>query len=65
MSARHTLSEPETRVGHCCGCHQCPIPLFKVQGVYRYRCADCFERETGFRHYLSPSRTVIALEMQS
>jgi hypothetical protein len=40
--------EPETRAGHCCGCHSIgTLPLFKVQGMFRYRCSACFERETG------------------
>lgn len=52
------VTEPETRVGNCCGCNQHPVPLFKVQGMFRYRCAECFERETGYRHYLSPAKEV-------
>lgn len=46
--------EPETRVGNCCGCNTDPMALFKIQGIYRYRCAECFEAETGYRHHLSP-----------
>jgi hypothetical protein len=46
--------EPETRVGNCCGCNTDPMVLFKIQGIYRYRCAECFEVETGYRHHLSP-----------
>lgn len=48
------VPEPETRIGNCCGCGGYPLPLFKIQGIYRYRCADCFEAETGYRHHLSP-----------
>lgn len=46
-------TEPETRVGHCCGdgCSKVAL-LFKVQGIYRYRCSTCFQRETGHKHYL-------------
>jgi hypothetical protein len=47
--------EPETRVGNCCGCHSDPETLFKVPGIFRYRCAACFQRETGYRHHLAPS----------
>lgn len=56
MSAHRQQSEPETRVGHCAGCRQFPIALFKVPGVYRYRCAECFRNETGFDHHLAPAR---------
>jgi hypothetical protein len=51
-------TEPETRVGNCCGCNQYPLPLFKVPGIYRYRCDSCFERETGYRHHMAPSRRI-------
>lgn len=51
-----SLPEPETRVGNCCGCHTCPVALFKIPGIYRYRCDGCFEQETGRRHHLSPAR---------
>ncbi len=49
------LLDPETRVGNCCGegCGQHAL-LFKVPDIYRYRCGDCFERETGHRHHLDP-----------
>jgi hypothetical protein len=53
---RREEAEPETRVGNCCGCHTDPVPLFKVSGIFRYRCADCFEKETGYRHHLSPQK---------
>ena len=48
--------EPETRVGICWGCQSDTMALFKVPNISRYRCADCFERETGDRHHLSPPR---------
>lgn len=32
------------------------VLLFKVPGIYRYRCADCFEKEMGYRHHLSPAK---------
>jgi hypothetical protein len=51
---KRAVTEPETRIGNCCGCNQCPVPLFKLQGIFRYRCAACFEAETGHRHYLAP-----------
>lgn len=53
---RRETAEPETRVGICCGCHQDPMALFKIPGIFRYRCADCFEKETGYRHHLSPPK---------
>lgn len=49
--------ESEILVGNCCG-DECPdrypVTLFKVPGIYRYRCAHCFEKETGYRHHLAP-----------
>lgn len=48
-------AEPETRVGNCCGCGRWPVPLFKLPGIYRYRCAPCFEHEAGYRHHLAPT----------
>lgn len=55
--------EPETRVGICCGCNGSSMSLFKVPGIYRYRCADCFETETGYRHHLSPPKAKSLLVM--
>lgn len=49
-------TEPETRVGNCCGCNTYPETLYKIPGIFRYRCATCFERETGYRHHLSPAK---------
>jgi hypothetical protein len=49
-------AEPETRVGNCCGCHQDPMALYKIPGIYRYRCAECFQTETGYCHHLAPVR---------
>jgi len=50
-------TEPETRIGHCCGCRSPnDLLLYKVQGISRYRCDECFERETGHRHHLSPPK---------
>ncbi len=46
--------EPETRVGHCCGCRADPVTLYKIAGIYRYRCDSCYQQETGLRHYLAP-----------
>lgn len=45
---------PETRVGNCCGCMRQSL-LFKSQGLERYRCSACFERENGRRHHLDPA----------
>jgi hypothetical protein len=49
-------SEPETLVGNCSGCNVFPRPLFKIPGLFRYRCDECFERELGYRHHLAPPR---------
>lgn len=48
--------EPETRVGICCGCRSDSQALFKVPGIFRYRCSECFQREVGHRHHLAPTR---------
>jgi hypothetical protein len=56
-------AEPQTRVGICCG-DACRAEhhatgtwsyalLFKIPGIYRYRCSTCFESETGYRHGLA------------
>lgn len=50
MRDRTETAEPETRVGICCGCNTWNLPLFKVPGIYRYRCAPCFRAETGRDH---------------
>jgi len=55
--------EPETRVGICWGCQSDALALFKVPSIYRYRCAECFERETGYRHHLSPPRERPRIEL--
>jgi hypothetical protein len=59
--------EPETRVGICCGdaCRETSIfestweyaPLFKIPGLSRYRCAECFAIEMGHPHHLAPPCT--------
>ena len=54
--SRRLLDEPETRVGICCGCRADSMALYRIPGLYRYRCDECFERETGHRHYLAPRR---------
>lgn len=53
--------EPEVHVGNCCGCNTYPITLYKIPGIYRYRCAGCFQTETGYSHHLAPSVTRIVL----
>lgn len=60
---RPALPAPETLVGHCCGCHAFPVALFKVPTLYRYRCADCFKRETGHAHHLAPDDVRLALAL--
>jgi hypothetical protein len=59
MNGRRDITEPETRVGNCCGCQQLAL-LFKIPGIFRYRCATCFEKETGYRHHLTPAAAVPA-----
>lgn len=54
MRRAHDFEAPETRVGICCGCRQDSMPLFKMPQLLRWRCAECFEREAGYRHHLSP-----------
>lgn len=43
---------PLTTVGYCCGCRQLDLLIFKLEGVFRYRCGECYEREVGRRHDL-------------
>ena len=54
MSPKRQPLEPETRVGYCCGdgCGNYAL-LFKVPGIFRYRCSECFQRETGYRHHMA------------
>lgn len=59
MRTKREVSEPETRVGNCCGCNQCPVALFKIQGIFRYRCAPCYARETGHWHHLAPRPLIV------
>jgi hypothetical protein len=65
MIMQRGVPEPETRVGHCCGCKPDEAlsdkPLYKIPGLFRYRCADCFEKETGYRHPGSPLKSNIIL----
>ena len=49
--------EPITRLGNCCGCSQFTL-LFKITGLFRYRCGPCYEREVGTRHWLDTVRIV-------
>lgn len=38
----------ETRVGHCCGCHEPELKVLHRTGpadVFRYRCAACVAKE--------------------
>lgn len=63
MRHRQPDPEPETRTGNCCGCNRHPLQLFKVANIFRYRCEECFEKETGYRHHLMPAkpRSVLVL----
>lgn len=65
MRMKREVREPETRVGLCCGCEPDDAlidkPLYKIPGLSRYRCADCFEKETGHRHPGSPPKSIIIL----
>jgi len=53
MAYSRARSEPFKRVGLCCGekCrarkHQPDVVLYLVR-EHRYRCRDCYRRETGF-----------------
>ena len=57
MSRGQRDEEPRTRVGICCGqrCvkkynalgHHPDVALYRVWPHYRYRCRDCYKRETG------------------
>lgn len=56
MNAKRVDYEPTTRVGICCGeaCQRNERQkgwiyqaLYKIHGVYRYRCAHCYRFETG------------------
>jgi hypothetical protein len=45
-----TNAPPYTRVGLCCGCHRLEdLPLYRVGNLYRYRCLECFIKETGHK----------------
>jgi hypothetical protein len=48
--------EPEIRIGNCCGCQTYPVLLFKVPGIYRYRCDECYAAEVGHRHHMAPAK---------
>lgn len=50
MAKRSTKQDPETLVGICCGCNVWNLLLFKVPGIYRYRCAPCYRKEQGTDH---------------
>ena len=56
--SRRAPTEPETRVGNCAACNRFPVALFKLQGIFRYRCDECYQHETGHRHYLAPSMII-------
>lgn len=52
--------DPQTRLGHCCGCKTDGV-LFKIPGIYRYRCAPCFHKETGQHHWAAVPGTAPAI----
>ena len=52
----YDFGAPEVRAGICCGCHGDNMALFKLPGLLRWRCTDCYEREVGHRHHLAPPR---------
>lgn len=56
--------EPETRNGNCCGCHTFNH-LYKVPGLFRYRCATCFKAEVGYYHSLTPTEEIRIRETQA
>lgn len=47
-------SESGLAVGNCSGCNQHATLLFKIPNAFRYQCAECFQKELGYRHYLDP-----------
>lgn len=55
---QHRQPEPEIRSGICCGegCGEFDV-LYKVPGIYRYRCDRCFKAEQGYRHPLASPLT--------
>ena len=46
--SRRREPEPQTRIGICCGedCGAYGL-LFKIVGICRYRCSECYRKETG------------------
>jgi hypothetical protein len=54
VSKQKPNPEPELRVGICCGCQKDSMQLYKIPGIFRYRCATCFPAETGYQHHLAP-----------
>ena len=56
MRMKRGAPDPEIRVGNCCGCNMFPVTLYKIMGIYRYRCAPCFEKETGCWPHLAPTK---------
>jgi hypothetical protein len=55
MRRRAPDPEPEVRAGNCAPCGRFET-LYKVPGIFRYRCAECYERERGHRPHLAPPR---------
>ena len=48
---------PDVRIGHCAGCNTFPTTLYLiVPAGYRYRCAPCYEHETGLWPHRAPSK---------
>ena len=57
-------AEPQSRVGFCCGCRQ-DDALYKIPGLFRYRCARCYREETGHFHYLTPIGVITKLRQEN
>lgn len=59
MRSKRPDPEPEVRNGICCGegCRQYDT-LYKVPGIYRYRCAGCYLKETGRFHPDTPAQVI-------
>lgn len=57
--------DPELRVGQCCGdyCKDTlqDQQLYKIPGIFRYRCARCFYAELGQHHWSTVPGTAPAL----
>lgn len=57
MSRRQPDPLPEVRIGNCAGCSTFPTTIYLITpGLHRYRCAPCYEKETGLWPHRAPSK---------